>query len=62
VGAAGVDARAALPAAVEALAGLSDLPLVLDNTDPDALEAAPETVSLIRSFSPPTRYRSLRPR
>ncbi len=40
VGAAGVDAVRALPQAVLALVGMSDLPLVLDNTDPVALEAA----------------------
>jgi 5-methyltetrahydrofolate--homocysteine methyltransferase len=40
VGAAGVDARAVLPQAVLALAGLTDLPLVIDTTDPVALEAA----------------------
>jgi 5-methyltetrahydrofolate--homocysteine methyltransferase len=40
VGAAGVDASAALRAAVLALSGGSDLPLVLDNTDPAALEPA----------------------
>ncbi|MDI6843642.1 MAG: homocysteine S-methyltransferase family protein [Anaerosomatales bacterium] len=40
VGAAGVDARTALPAAVLALSGSCDLPLVLDTTDPAALEAA----------------------
>jgi 5-methyltetrahydrofolate--homocysteine methyltransferase len=40
VGAAGVDAASALPRAVTALSGLTDLPLVLDTTDPVALEAA----------------------
>jgi len=40
VGAAGVDALAVLPQAVIALAGLTDLPLVIDTTDPVALEAA----------------------
>ncbi|MGV8082274.1 MAG: homocysteine S-methyltransferase family protein [Coriobacteriia bacterium] len=40
VGAAGVDASVALPAAVLALVGTSDLPLVLDTTDHAALEAA----------------------
>jgi 5-methyltetrahydrofolate--homocysteine methyltransferase len=40
VGAAGVDAAEALPKAVLALAGLIDVPLVLDTTDPAALEAA----------------------
>ncbi|TDB39494.1 MAG: hypothetical protein D9V44_00550 [Actinobacteria bacterium] len=40
VGAAGVDAASVFPAAVSALAGLTDLPLVLDNTDPAALEPA----------------------
>jgi 5-methyltetrahydrofolate--homocysteine methyltransferase len=40
VGAAGVDASTALPAAVLAVVGTSDLPLVLDTTDPVALEAA----------------------
>ena len=40
VGAAGVDARMALPAAVLAVVGSSELPLVLDTTDPAALEAA----------------------
>lgn len=40
VGAAGVDAVEMLPKAVLALSGLSDLPLVLDNTDPAALEPA----------------------
>jgi 5-methyltetrahydrofolate--homocysteine methyltransferase len=40
VGAAGVDAAAVLPRAVTALAGLTDLPLVIDTTDPAALEAA----------------------
>ncbi|MHB9002930.1 MAG: homocysteine S-methyltransferase family protein [Coriobacteriia bacterium] len=40
VGAAGVDAASALPAAVKALSGVCDLPLVLDTTDPAALEAA----------------------
>jgi 5-methyltetrahydrofolate--homocysteine methyltransferase len=40
VGAAGVDAGAMLPGAVTALAGLTDLPLVIDTTDPVALEAA----------------------
>lgn len=40
VGAAGVDAAATLPAAVLACVGTSDLPLVIDTTDPAALEAA----------------------
>lgn len=40
VGAAGVDAVSVFPAAVRALVGLTDLPLVLDNTDPAALEPA----------------------
>lgn len=40
VGAAGVDASATLPAAVLACVGTSDLPLVLDTTDTEALEAA----------------------
>ncbi len=40
VGAAGVDAVALLPRAVTALAGLTELPLVIDTTDPVALEAA----------------------
>ncbi|MRS12742.1 MAG: hypothetical protein EG823_06690 [Actinobacteria bacterium] len=40
VGAAGVDQASVLPKAVLALAGLVDLPLVLDTTDPSALEAA----------------------
>jgi 5-methyltetrahydrofolate--homocysteine methyltransferase len=40
VGAAGVDATVALPAAVLACVGTSELPLVLDTTDPVALEAA----------------------
>ena len=40
VGAAGVDASVALPAAVLAVVGTSELPLVLDTTDPMALEAA----------------------
>jgi 5-methyltetrahydrofolate--homocysteine methyltransferase len=40
VGAAGVDAAAVLPRAVTALAGLTELPLVIDTTDPVALEAA----------------------
>ncbi|TLM80103.1 MAG: methionine synthase [Actinobacteria bacterium] len=40
VGAAGVDAAEALPAAALALAGVTDLPLVLDTTDPAALERA----------------------
>jgi len=40
VGAAGVDAKAALAQAVTTLVGLTDLPLVLDNTDPAALEPA----------------------
>ncbi len=43
VGAAGVDASVALPAAVRAVIGTSDLPLVLDTTDPVALEAALRT-------------------
>ncbi|HEY5506054.1 MAG TPA: homocysteine S-methyltransferase family protein, partial [Coriobacteriia bacterium] len=40
VGAAGVDARVLLPHAVTALAGLTEVPLVIDTTDPIALEAA----------------------
>ncbi|MBU4556942.1 MAG: homocysteine S-methyltransferase family protein, partial [Actinobacteria bacterium] len=40
VGAAGVDAPAVLPEAIKALVGTSDLPLVIDTTDPIALEAA----------------------
>ncbi|MDO9176408.1 MAG: homocysteine S-methyltransferase family protein, partial [Actinomycetota bacterium] len=40
VGAAGVDAPTVLPAAVLAVVGTSDLPLVIDTTDPVALEAA----------------------
>lgn len=40
VGAAGVDARQALPSAVLALAGSCELPLVLDTTDAVALEEA----------------------
>jgi 5-methyltetrahydrofolate--homocysteine methyltransferase len=40
VGAAGVDAATVLPAAVLALVGTADAPLVLDTTDPAALEAA----------------------
>jgi 5-methyltetrahydrofolate--homocysteine methyltransferase len=40
VGAAGVDQAAMLPRAALALAGLVDAPLVLDTTDPVALEAA----------------------
>jgi 5-methyltetrahydrofolate--homocysteine methyltransferase len=40
VGAAGVDAAEALPRAVLAIAGFVDAPLVLDTTDPAALEAA----------------------
>ena len=40
VGAAGVDAVTMLPAAVLALVGTADAPLVLDTTDPAALEAA----------------------
>ncbi|MEL7667082.1 MAG: homocysteine S-methyltransferase family protein [Actinomycetota bacterium] len=40
VGAAGVDQRVMLPKAVLALSGLVDQPLVLDTTDPVALEAA----------------------
>jgi 5-methyltetrahydrofolate--homocysteine methyltransferase len=40
VGAAGVDAAVMLPGAVTALAGLTELPLVIDTTDPVALEAA----------------------
>lgn len=42
VGAAGVDASRALPAAVLALTGASDLPLVIDTTDPSALSRALE--------------------
>ncbi len=40
VGAPGVEAAEALPAAVRALMAMSDLPLVLDTTDAAALEAA----------------------
>ena len=40
VGAAGVDAPVVLPRAVLALAGMTDVPLVIDTTDPVALEAA----------------------
>ena len=40
VGAAGVDQRVMLPKATLALSGLVDQPLVLDTTDPSALEAA----------------------
>ncbi|MDO8963523.1 MAG: dihydropteroate synthase, partial [Coriobacteriia bacterium] len=40
VGATGVDAATVLPKAVSALAGMTDLPLVIDTTDPAALEAA----------------------
>ena len=40
VGAAGVDAVTVLPKAVLALVGMTDLPLVLDSTDPAAIEAA----------------------
>jgi 5-methyltetrahydrofolate--homocysteine methyltransferase len=40
VGAAGVDAAVALPAAVLALVGFADIPLVIDTTDASALEAA----------------------
>jgi 5-methyltetrahydrofolate--homocysteine methyltransferase len=40
VGAAGVDAPVVLPQAVLALAGMTGLPLVIDTTDPVALEAA----------------------
>ncbi len=40
VGAPGVDAAVVLPQAVKALVGMSDLPLVLDCTDPVALDAA----------------------
>ncbi len=40
VGAAGVEAAVALPAAVTALVGSTDLPLVIDTTDFAALEAA----------------------
>ncbi len=40
VGAAGVDAAVVLPAAVLACVGTSELPLVIDTTDPIALEAA----------------------
>ncbi|MHB1342525.1 MAG: homocysteine S-methyltransferase family protein, partial [Coriobacteriia bacterium] len=40
VGTPGVDATVVLPEAVKTLVGLADLPLVLDNTDPAALEAA----------------------
>jgi len=40
VGAAGVEQATVLPAAVLALSGLVDQPLVLDTTDPEALEAA----------------------
>lgn len=42
VGAAGVEAAEALPAAVLALVGTSELPLVLDTTDPVALAASLE--------------------
>jgi 5-methyltetrahydrofolate--homocysteine methyltransferase len=40
VGAAGVDATVVLPRVVTALSGMSDLPLVIDTTDREALEAA----------------------
>ncbi len=40
VGAAGVDAAEALPRVVGTLLGITDLPLVLDTTDPIALERA----------------------
>lgn len=40
VGAAGVDAASALPDAIKAIVGIVDLPLVVDTTDPAALEAA----------------------
>ncbi|MGB4593363.1 MAG: homocysteine S-methyltransferase family protein, partial [Coriobacteriia bacterium] len=40
VGTPGVDAALVLPQAVKTLVGLADLPLVLDNTDPIAMEAA----------------------
>lgn len=40
VGAAGVDAATVLPRAVRAVEGIADLPVVLDTTDPDALERA----------------------
>jgi 5-methyltetrahydrofolate--homocysteine methyltransferase len=40
VGAAGVDAVATLPEAVRTLSALVDIPLVIDTTDPAALEAA----------------------
>jgi 5-methyltetrahydrofolate--homocysteine methyltransferase len=40
VGAPGIDAVQALTAAIKALTGMSDLPLVLDTTDPQALGAA----------------------
>ncbi len=40
VGAPGVDARVILPEAVKTLVSIGDLPLVLDNTEPEALEAA----------------------
>lgn len=40
VGAAGVDAVEVLPQAILALTGTTDLPLVIDTTDPAALEAA----------------------
>ncbi|MCE5203880.1 MAG: homocysteine S-methyltransferase family protein [Actinomycetia bacterium] len=40
VGAPEIDATAVLPQVVEALEGIVDLPLVLDNTDPVALERA----------------------
>ncbi|MDZ4655830.1 MAG: homocysteine S-methyltransferase family protein [Coriobacteriia bacterium] len=40
VGAAGVDAVALLQQSIVTLAGITDLPLVLDNTDPVALEPA----------------------
>ena len=43
VGAPGVDAVTVLPQAVLALVGLAEVPLVLDTTDPGALEAALKT-------------------
>jgi 5-methyltetrahydrofolate--homocysteine methyltransferase len=49
VGAAGVDAATMLPRAVLALSGLTELPLVIDTTDPVALEAA---LRVVRSSTP----------
>lgn len=40
VGAAGVDAKVMLPEAIKALIGVTDCPLVIDTTDPVALEQA----------------------